>query len=88
MYSTIVRNNSYKVGRIVTFSAVITTSETLSSANDLAVNLPESIGLTDAFISTVGGNSYAVYVSGNRLKPNSSLPANTYFANFTYVANQ
>ena len=86
-YATFDRYNCFRIGRIVWFSCAVTTSSVLTSANDLASGLPVSDSVADAVATTAAGNSYAIYSFGGRLKPNSSMPAGTYFINLMYIAS-
>lgn len=86
-YATFDRYNCFRIGRIVWFSCAVTTSSVLTSANDLASGLPVSDSVADAVATTAAGNSYAIYAFGGRLKPNSSMPAGTYFINLMYIAS-
>lgn len=87
VYATFARYNCFRIGRLIWFSCVVTTNIALTSANDIASGLPATSILVDAIATASGGNSYAIFINGDRLKPNGSLPAGTYMINFMYIAN-
>ena len=82
-YVTVVRKQCFTAAGMCFVSVAMTLTDNLTSANNLLIQLPTAAAATDGIVFRAG-YPYPVFISGNVIKPNGSIPTGSYFLMIIY----